>query len=679
MSFLNPLFLIGAAAVALPIIVHLVRRTKAPRIEFPSLMFVRRVPQRTIRRRRIQNLLLLALRCLAFLLLVLAFVRPYFSSSEAEAARGQRSSLILLDNSFSTRFSNRFDQAKRKALEIVNNASSGDRFAVVTFNQGVEIQSKLGADLNQIRTIINGLQPGSLATDYAQALRSAEALFKDSAREEKRIYLISDFHKSGVNPAMESHRIGKSVKLIPVDTGEPVSRNLAVTDVGAQPLIYQAKYTDKLTARISNFSDEARQGARVELLLNDRTVEKREINIPAGESTQVEFSGFNLNPGANQAIIQVEGDNFPFDNRFFFILRRSEQSKALIIESATRGRGESFYLKNALTTGENLPFNTEVKTAGSINPNELAQYRLIILNDAGVISQALGAQLVKFAEAGGGLIISAGPHTDPAKLNEAFQNRLPAKLEEAVQLRGDYVSMSEIKTDHPIFEVFRRSGRLSAARVFGYHKSAPATNASVLARYEDANPALIESTLGSGRVLLFTSTFDSSWNDLPLTPIYLPFVRQMARYLGEREVNSWYLAGQSFTAQPAKDGSLPAVDTPGGARLTDHQQTSGGDLIINAREAGFYRLRYQDLPELAAVNLDPRESDLTRLNIDEFITSVTGADPKAASASSAEQKLSDEELESKQRVWWLMLITALILFTAEAILARRIKMAKVIN
>ncbi len=679
MSFLNPLFLIGAAAVALPIIVHLVRRTKAPRIEFPSLMFVRRVPQRTIRRRRIQNLLLLALRCLAFLLLVLAFVRPYFSSSEAEAARGQRSSIILLDNSFSMRFSNRFDQAKRKALDIVNNASSGDRFAVVTFNQGVEIQSKLGADLNQIRTTINGLQPGSLATDYAQALRSAEALFKDGAKEEKRIYLISDFHKSGVNPAMESHRIGKSVKLIPVDTGEPVSRNLAVTDVGAQPLIYQAKYTDKLTARVSNFSDEARQGARVELLLNDRTVEKREINIPAGESTQVEFSGFNLNPGVNQAIIQVEGDNFPFDNRFFFILRRSEQSKALIIESATRGRGESFYLKNALTTGENLPFNTEVKTAGSINPNDLAQYRLIVLNDAGVISQALGAQLVKFAEAGGGLIISAGPHTDPAKLNEVFQNRLPAKLEEAVQLRGDYVSMSEIKTDHPIFEVFRRSGRLSAARVFGYHKSAPATNASVLARYEDANPALIESTLGSGRVLLFTSTFDSSWNDLPLTPIYLPFVRQMARYLGEREVNSWYQAGQSFTAKPGKDGSLPAVDTPGGARLTDHQQTSAGDLIINAREAGFYRLRYQDLPELAAVNLDPRESDLTRLNIDEFMTSVTGADPKAALASSAEQKLSDEELESKQRVWWLMLITALILFTAEAILARRIKMAKVIN
>ncbi|HMX29916.1 MAG TPA: BatA domain-containing protein, partial [Blastocatellia bacterium] len=86
MSFLNPLFLLGLAAVAAPIIVHLVRRTKAPRIEFPSLMFVRRVPQRTIRKRMVQNWLLLFLRCLAFLLLALAFVRPYFGSDAANNA-----------------------------------------------------------------------------------------------------------------------------------------------------------------------------------------------------------------------------------------------------------------------------------------------------------------------------------------------------------------------------------------------------------------------------------------------------------------------------------------------------------------------------------------------------------------------------------------------------------------
>ena len=87
MSFLNPLFLLGLTAVAVPVIVHLVRRTRAPRVEFPSLMFVRRIPQRTIRRRRMQNWLLFALRCLAFMLLVSAFVRPYFGSGQADADR----------------------------------------------------------------------------------------------------------------------------------------------------------------------------------------------------------------------------------------------------------------------------------------------------------------------------------------------------------------------------------------------------------------------------------------------------------------------------------------------------------------------------------------------------------------------------------------------------------------
>ena len=88
MSFLNPLFLLGLAAVTVPVIVHLVRRTQAPRVEFPSLMFVRRIPQRTIRRRRMQNWLLFALRCLAFMLLVFAFVQPISAAARRTQIAG---------------------------------------------------------------------------------------------------------------------------------------------------------------------------------------------------------------------------------------------------------------------------------------------------------------------------------------------------------------------------------------------------------------------------------------------------------------------------------------------------------------------------------------------------------------------------------------------------------------
>ncbi|MFN0086998.1 MAG: BatA domain-containing protein, partial [Blastocatellia bacterium] len=132
MSFLNPFFLLGLAAIAAPIIVHLVRRTKAPRVEFPSLMFVRRVPQRTIRRRQFTNLLLLLMRCLAFLLLVLAFLRPYFGSGQANDAEKERATVILFDDSFSLRFNNRFDQAKKRAATLLDEMRGGERAALVT-------------------------------------------------------------------------------------------------------------------------------------------------------------------------------------------------------------------------------------------------------------------------------------------------------------------------------------------------------------------------------------------------------------------------------------------------------------------------------------------------------------------------------------------------------------------
>src|SRR5262245_44618105 len=238
MSFLNPLFLLGLAAVAVPVIVHLVRRTRAPRVEFPSLMFVRRIPQRTIRRRRMQNLLLFALRCLAFMLLVFAFVRPYFGNSQIEANRGQRANVILFDNSFSMRYGNRFEQARQRARAAIDEARGNEPTALVAFGQGYETQNKFTTDAGQLRAALEGLKPGSEATDYVQALRGAEGLFKQTAAADKRIILISDFQAAGRNGAEASYRLPSNIKLVTIDVGEKNSPNMAITAVVLERMIY---------------------------------------------------------------------------------------------------------------------------------------------------------------------------------------------------------------------------------------------------------------------------------------------------------------------------------------------------------------------------------------------------------------------------------------------------------
>jgi hypothetical protein len=679
MSLLNPLFLLGLAALAVPVIVHLVRRTRAPLLDFASLMFVRRIPQRTIRRRRLHNLLLLLLRSLALLAVVLAFARPFFTGSQAEAFQKDRLNLLLVDNSLSMRYGRRFEQAKTAAQSILDQIGN-ERTALLSFGRGFQVHTRFTTETERVRTLVRDLQPGLEGTEYMQALKGAESLFKEMGKGEKRLYLISDFQATGRSSAEGNFRLSKEIKLIPLDVGEEKAPNVALTEIGAHPVIYQQKYDDKLVARVANFGDDDLSAVRIEFSINDHPVEKRELRLAARDTQSVEFTGFNLTEGINRCLVEVSDASFPLDNRFYFTLRRAEQLKALIIETATRGQSESFYLRNALTTGENLPFAVTVKSAGTVNPTELNQYRVIVLNDAGDLNAALAAQLSKFVEAGGGLVVATGPHTRAEQFNRLLEPIAPAVLDAPVQLRNDFVAMSEIKIDHPIFEVFRQSGRLSATRVFGYFRSSPREQSSVLARYEDGSPALVEAAKGNGKVLLFTSTLDALWNDLPLTPIYLPLIRQVVRHLGERDEKSWHPIGQPFTVPAAKDGSPPAVDTPAGARLTERAQTSLGDLLVNPREIGFYRLRYPGESEYAAVDLEGKESDFRKLDIQEFIASVSGADATTLKDTGAQgAKISNEEIESRQRVWWSLLVVALLLFLIEGILARRVKTAKVIS
>jgi hypothetical protein len=243
---------------------------------------------------------------------------------------------------------------------------------------------------------------------------------------------------------------------------------------------------------------------------------------------------------------------------------------------------------------------------------------------------------------------------------------------------GESAAITDVKFDHPIFEVFQRSGRLAAANVAGYFRSEPRANATVLARFEDGSPALIEATAGKGRVLLFTSSLGPSWNDLPLTPLYLPFIHQMVRYAGTREENSWYGLGQTFTVPKDTQGAPPAVDSPAGTRLTENRLTPDGELLVTAREPGFYRLRFNSQPGFMAVNTDGAEGDFSKLNFQEFIAGVTGG-AGGAEGAAASQNFTDEEVEGRQKVWWSLLLVALLLLLLESVLARRTKMVKMIG
>src|SRR5215208_1892850 len=682
MSFLTPLFFLGVAALAAPILVHLVRRTRARRVQFPALIFVRQVPQRTIRRRTLHNLLLLLLRCLAILLIVIAFTRPFFSGGSAardNSAAG--ATVILIDNSLSMRREQLFAEAQGRAEGALDEARNNEQIALVSFDKRYTVVNRFTPDKSRLRAAVGSLGAGWDGTDYEQALRGAESLLSEvETTGPKRIVMISDFQAPGWVPASATFQLSNNTQLITLDVGgNNQAANVAITNIEARGVVFGQKYLDNLVVHVNNFSDTPREHVHVAFQINEQTVEKRDISLNSRDSRVVEFTGFNLNEGVNRGTIEIVTGDFAADNRFYFTLRRETPAKALIVESASRGRSDSLHLQNALTTNEDLPFNLTLKRTGSVDPTSISEYSLVVLNDPGPINSALADTLAKFVEAGGQMIVSTGPRTTVESFNGALERIAPAKLREAVQTKtGESVAITEVKFDHPIFEVFQESGRLAAANVIGYFRSEPRANAAVLARFEDGSPALLEARTGKGRVMLYTSSLGPSWNDLPLTPLYLPFIHQMVRYAGAREENPWYGLGQTFTVNKQKEGAPPAIDTPAGERLSENRLRPDGDLLVTAREPGFYRLRYNDRPGFTAVNIDGTEGDFTKLNFAEFVAGVTGG-AGSAEGSETSRNLSNEEVEGRQKVWWSLLLIALMLLLAESFLARRTKLVKMIG
>src|SRR5947208_2402300 len=137
MSFLAPLFLLGALAVALPIIFHLIRRTTRERTPFSSLMFLQPSPPRLTRRSRLEHIWLLLLRCAILCLLALGFARPFIKKPATvdPASASARRIVVLVDSSASMRRANLWADARQRAESILSRTSPADQVALFTFDR----------------------------------------------------------------------------------------------------------------------------------------------------------------------------------------------------------------------------------------------------------------------------------------------------------------------------------------------------------------------------------------------------------------------------------------------------------------------------------------------------------------------------------------------------------------
>jgi Aerotolerance regulator N-terminal/von Willebrand factor type A domain len=674
MSFLTPLFLLGLAGLAIPVILHLIQKERKNVVQFPSLMFLRRVPYQSVRRRRIRHWLLLFMRLAALALIVLAFARPFLRRTEiAAGASGAREVVILLDRSYSMGYGGKWAQAVAAAENAINGLTAADRASVVLFSSNTEVALRSASDRARLLAAVAGLQPGAGATRYGPALKLAGSILSESAIPRREAILISDFQRGGWQGG-EGVRLPDGAVLTPVTIADSGKTNVAIAPVSLQRSEFQNQQRITVTTGAVNHTDAAATNVEISLEVGGRAIQSRRVTVAAHGSASATFDPVTVADRNVRATVRLADDALPRDNVFHFVVSPEDPVDVIVGERPGSGRNTSLYLTRAVAVSEAPRIEAKVRQADSLSAEDLATASVVILNDV-PIAQTTAERLQAFVQKGGGLFVVAGERAAWPSVADI----LPGAPGPAVdRSRGAAARLGALEYGHPLFEVFRgpRTGDFASARFYGYRSVTLVPGVSTLARFDDGQPALVERRVGTGRVLLWTSTLDTTWTDLALKPVFVPFVHRVVRYLGAyREPRPWRTVGDVVDPglqAPASGSDVSRVAlTPSGSRIS---LDGDGPEVLELAEQGFYEFRAQgrdgDVPVVVASNVDLAESDLTPLDPQEIAAAALGRAGGDAAGPLAPP--TDDAQESAQRVWWYLLFAGLLLLGAETVVANRL-------
>ena len=536
MGLISPWFLAGALAVGIPIWVHLIRREQAMRLPFSSLMFLRRVPIKSVYRRHLKHLLLLAMRTLVILLIALAFARPYMPTSilPAIASGRDRRVAIVIDNSMSMQVGDRWERALSAAREAVRGLSERDQAQIVSFSSDFEVQSLPTSDKAALLATLDLLTPSSSTTSYEHAFRAMERISEDSDRP-VAVVLISDMQKAGLGTAAQSLAVPPVAEFKAVDVSGEAAPNWTVQDVRVLPRIYRSRYPERLLVQLRGYETEE-ASKQVVLSLTGKIIERKTITIPASGTATVEFASFDVPQGSNRGEVRISpSDALPADDSFQFTLERRDPYRLLFLRENGDDR-ELYYFRNALGAESDSPWVLDARTPAEALSFPMSSYAAAILSNIDRLPGDLVGELRKLLERGGGLVITVGNRYPARALEEQLKEFWPARALEKKMLTRDaerLVLLGEFDKDHAVFRDMEESGAQSLRAVESYAYLRLQRENKVLLKFANGDPALVETQWDAGRVLLFASSFDNVWSDFPLHPVFIPFVHQLVRYAAQ--------------------------------------------------------------------------------------------------------------------------------------------------
>ena len=690
MSFLAPLFLAGVAAVALPLLFHLARRTPRVRLRFPSLMFLVPTTPRLTRRNRLEHWLLLALRCLALALLAFGFARPFLKETDTAAEGGGRirRQVLLVDRSASLRREGAWTATLARVDDLVRAATPSDRMAVIafartpvtvlTFAEGASLPPAERAGL--VRQRLEQQPPGWEGTQLGQGLiAAAEALTEEPVQVERdgarEVVLVSDLQSGARLDALQAFEwpAEVTVRLEAIEVRPAGNAGLqAMVPPADQETVDEAP----VRVRVTNSADATVERFQVGWALRSgEAVPGGEVDayVPAGQSRWVTLP---RRPQAGLERITLRGDAHAFDNTTWVAATLRDRVRVLYFGSGdpTDAREPLYFLQRALPANARRQFVLTTTRGEMPDTEQLVSAAWLVASDAVAPTTANALR----AEVEGGKSLLLVPKTlDAARAWVTWLGGEPGAVRQERASR--YAMWGEIDFRSSVFAPFAdpRFGDFTKIHVWAYRAIDPAAlpGARVLARFDTGDPALLQIPLGRGTVWLLTSGWHPADSQLGVSSKFVPLLWSLLEASGAIRADAPpATVGDSLTLDPALE--LEQAIRPNGAIET---LTPGATRFDRTHEPGLYQFVGRRGTQRVVVGLDPGETRTEVLAPDELeqrgVRLMTASTAARADSAATSPNAPALVAEGRQKLWRWFLGATLAVVLLETLVAARTRRA----
>jgi hypothetical protein len=653
------------AVLGLPVYVHLLRQYRQKPVPFSSLMFFERRTQSSIKHRRLKYLLLFSLRCLFVALLVLAFARPYVHSTTIARANGGRTMMFAIDNSFSMRQGDRFAAAKKGALDQINSMRADDRGQVVSFGGPAKLLTDMTQDKQALRAAISAIEPGDDASSYAELSRVFRST-SESLKADIEAHVFTDVQKSSLPPSFSDLKLadGTKLEIHPVATA-PVP-NWTVENVDAPRRVFDTKKVRTVATVAGYGTTEAVR--KVTLLANGKPLETKQLKVPANGRATVEFLALDAPYGLTRCEIQIDGaDSFAQDDHWLFSVERADPKPALLVH-ADNDTASPLYIRTALESSAEAAFTLESIAANQTANLNVPKYAFVILSDPGPIPQKFEDALNKYVQSGGNVLLTLGKNSTPGRHLPVADLQMMG-LHTIMPDHEPLLTVASVDTSYPAFARAQNWGGVEFYQVAKLQLPQASPDIRVAARFSDGSPLLIDRKVGAGHALIFASVIDNIANNLPVEPVWLPFLDQTTHEMGGiGTAQGNYKVGSFVELRTAKETGVPVeIVGPNDQRLLSLAESTKARTFQFPSQGFFDIRRANGREELAAVNADRRESDFALVPAETLqLWKNTGVASNQSSGAA-----SSAQSDSKDELWWWVLAVLALMAIAESVLGNR--------